>query len=75
MTISQWANQGAYEPTDAGLPKATLTWRMREADARVPIPREQWNLDVKWIETDGRRGQLPLVECVIPGRFSTGLHL
>ncbi len=72
MTVSQWANQGAHEPTEAGLPQATLTWRMRETDLRVTVPREQWRLETKWAESEGQRGQMPLVECVLPGGFRPG---
>ena len=42
--ISHFGNHGSYPPTDAGLAKAVLTWRLNEADPRVVIPRPQWKL-------------------------------
>jgi hypothetical protein len=41
LSIAQWANQGCYRPTSQGLASATLTWRLREKDPRVNIPRDQ----------------------------------
>jgi len=72
MTITYGASNGSYEPTAAGLPTATLTWRLREADARVPIPREQWRLETTWVEHEGQRGALPLVVCALAGGFKPG---
>ena len=72
MTISHWANQGSYPPSEHGLDQATLTWRLREKDARVPIPRSQWRLEQKWVEVDGERGQLPLIELVLAGGLQSG---
>jgi len=72
MTIAQWANQGSYEPTERGEREATLTWRLRETDPRVSIPRAQWRLEKRWIEADGQRGQMPLVELVLSGGFQPG---
>jgi hypothetical protein len=72
MTVAQWEGQGCYEPNEAGLSKATLTWREREADAPVPIPREQFKLHVTWVEAEGKRGQLPLVECEVSGGMRPG---
>ncbi|MGH7138171.1 MAG: hypothetical protein ACREHD_20665 [Pirellulales bacterium] len=69
MTIAHWANQGSYPPSEHGLDHATLTWRLREKDARVPIPRSQWRLEQKWVEADGQRGQLPLIELVLSSGF------
>jgi len=72
LSIAHWANQGSYPPTESGLKVATLTWRLREKDARVAIPREQWNLMESFVEADGQRGQLPLVELVLAGGFEPG---
>jgi hypothetical protein len=72
MNIAHWANQGSYPPSEHGLDRATLTWRLREKDARVPIPRSQWRLEQKYIEADGERGQLPLIELVLAGGFQPG---
>ncbi|HUY36971.1 MAG TPA: alpha/beta hydrolase domain-containing protein [Pirellulales bacterium] len=72
LSIAHWANQGSYPPTESGLKEATLTWRLREKDARVAIPREQWRLVESFVQADGRRGQLPLVELVLAGGFQPG---
>jgi hypothetical protein len=71
-TLSQWANQGSYPPTERGLREATLTWRLREKDERVAIPREQWRLEEQTVEADGQRGQLPLIELVVAGGLQPG---
>jgi len=72
LNIAHWANQGSYPPTERGLKEATLTRRLREKDARVAIPREQWNLVESFVEADGQRGQLPLVELVLADSFEPG---
>src|SRR6185369_14209970 len=35
---------GSYPPTERGEPGAQLTWRLREGDRRIPIPRGEWSL-------------------------------
>ena len=72
LSIAQWANQGSYPPSADGLEKATLTWRLREKNNRVPIPRSQWRLEQRSIEPGGERGQLPVVELVLAGGFQPG---
>ena len=64
-------NHGSYRPTPEGLRRATLTWRLRPGDPRVPIPREQFCIHV----TDAERrppGQLPLVELEMPAALKQG---
>lgn len=72
MTIAHWGNQGSYPPSEDGLNNARLTWRLREQDERVLIPREQWRLEQRTIEADGETGQLPLIEMVLAGGFQPG---
>jgi hypothetical protein len=72
LNIAQWANQGSYLPSESGEREATLTWRLREKDQRVSIPRSQWRLTKRSIEADGQRGQLPLVELALSGGFQPG---
>lgn len=72
LSIAQWANQGSYSPSARSLEQATLTWRVREKDPRIPIPRAQWRLVETYIDADGERGQLPLVEMVLAGGFHPG---
>lgn len=72
LSIAHWANQGSYPPTADGERRATLTWRLREQDERVPIPRAQWRLTRRTVEADGQRGQLPLIEMELAGGFQPG---
>ncbi|HET6883992.1 MAG TPA: alpha/beta hydrolase domain-containing protein [Pirellulales bacterium] len=72
MNIAHWANQGSYPPSEHGLEQATLNWRLREKDARVSIPRSLWRLEQKYVEVDGERGQLPLIELVLSGGLQPG---
>jgi hypothetical protein len=71
LSLAHWANHGSYPPTERGRQEATLTWRLRERDPRVPIPRPQW----RWLETAaaaGDRSGLPLVEIAVAGGFRPG---
>ncbi len=58
LPISRREGHGSYSPTARGEAEGVLTWRMRETDARVPIPREQWKLE---------RVPLPTVDQGVPG--------
>ena len=62
---------GAYRPTASGLETATLTWRLRPEDPRVPIPRDQFHLYVQDVASK-RQGQLPRVDLEIPTGFKAG---
>jgi hypothetical protein len=64
-------NHGAYRPTDDGLKHATLTWRLRPGDPRVPIPREQFRLHVTDVEPESP-DRMPRVELEMPARFQPG---
>lgn len=70
--LGQWANQGSYAPTAKGEANATLTWRLREADPRIAIPRGQWRFETRWPEADGERGQLPLISLEVAGGLRPG---
>ncbi len=59
---------GAYRPTAKGLASATLTWRLRATDRRIPIPRSQFRLHVA-DESSSPAGQLPMVELELPAGF------
>jgi hypothetical protein len=71
-TLAMWANQGSYEPTERGERDGLLTWRLREKDERVVIPRSQWRLEKSWVEADGERGQLPHIDLVVAGGLQPG---
>src|SRR5262245_60154799 len=45
LPLSRREGHGSYPPTEDGEAKGVLTWRLRETDERVPIPREQWKLE------------------------------
>ena len=45
LPLSRREGHGSYPPTEQGEAEGVLTWRMRETDARVPIPRGQWSLE------------------------------
>ena len=66
-----WANHGAYRPTEGGLAQATLTVRERPADPRVIVPREQWHLHVTELP-EQPPGQLPRVELELPAGLKPG---
>jgi hypothetical protein len=57
LPLARREGHGSYPATDDGLDKAVLTWRMRESDARVIIPRGQWSL---------QRQPLPAVKNGVP---------
>ncbi|RJP32395.1 MAG: hypothetical protein C4527_06055 [Candidatus Omnitrophota bacterium] len=63
---------GSYEPTETGLKEAVLTWRLRESDMRIPIPRDQWNLEVIASEKVEETQILPLLNLHIPAGFRPG---
>lgn len=71
-TLAMWANQGSYEPTGRGEREAVLTWRQREKDSRVVIPRGQWHFEKRWVEENGERGQLPVIDLVVAGGLQPG---
>ncbi|TXT27719.1 MAG: hypothetical protein FD138_2714 [Planctomycetota bacterium] len=71
-TLAMWANQGCYEPTERGERDAVLTWRAREKDPRVVIPRRQWRFEKRWVEDGGERGQLPVIDLVVAGGVQPG---
>lgn len=69
-TVINWANHGSYRPTARGLEQATLTHRQRPGEARIPIPRDQWKIEVT--ELSGSPSQLPKVELELPAGLKRG---
>jgi hypothetical protein len=45
LPLSRREGHGCYPPTKAGEEHGVLTWRLRETDPRVAIPRAQWSLE------------------------------
>lgn len=72
LSIAQWGNQGCYRPTSEGLASGTLTWRLREKDPRIVVPREQWRLEERAVAAGAERGQLPVIDLVLAGGFQAG---
>ncbi|MCL6503331.1 MAG: hypothetical protein K6T86_11640 [Pirellulales bacterium] len=70
--LSHRGNQGSYRPSPRGLAQARVTRRLREADPREEIPRDQWKLHVQEITADGATGQLPLIELEVAGGLVPG---
>lgn len=70
--LAMWFNQGSYEPTERGEREAVLTRRLREKDPRVVIPRQQWQFEKRWVESNGERGQLPIIDLVVAGGLQPG---
>ena len=70
-SVINWDNHGSYRPTAEGLRAATLTHRVRAADARELVPRDQWTLHVTDVESDAP-GQLPKVELEMTGGLKRG---
>ncbi len=70
--IAHFANQGSFPPTPQGLEVASLTWRLKESDGRRPIPKAQWKVHQKYVEAEGRRSALPLMELEVTGGIKAG---
>ncbi len=66
------SNQLSYEPVTTRLPDATLTRRVREADPREPIPRDQWQLEVTATAREEGSG-LVEAQVTLDGGFESGV--
>jgi len=74
MPLSMREGHGSYPPTADGEANGRLTWRMRQTDERVPIPREQWFLErlpVPKIK-EGVPGTLGQIRLHLAGGFRPG---
>jgi hypothetical protein len=74
LPLSRREGHGCYNPTARGEKEGVLTWRLRETDRRVPIPRGQWSLERKPIPTakTGVAGTLGQVRLRLAGGFRPG---
>jgi hypothetical protein len=74
MPLSYRDHHGSYPLTPRGEKEGTLTWRQRETDERVPIPREQWSIQRLPIPTvaEGVPGALGQVRLRVAGGFRPG---
>jgi hypothetical protein len=74
VPLSRREGHGSYAPSKAGEAKGVLTWRMRETDRRVAIPRDQWLLDrlpIPKVER-GVAGTLPPIRLRLQAGFRPG---
>jgi hypothetical protein len=74
LPLSRREGHGSYPPTKEGEAKGKLTWRMRESDPRVEIPRAQWSLERMPIPKvkDGVSPVLGQVRLKLAGGFRPG---
>jgi hypothetical protein len=74
LPLSRREGHGSYSPTEAGEAKGVLTWRMRETDERVPIPRDQWKLERIPLPAvkEAVAGTLQQIRCRLAGGFRPG---
>lgn len=74
LPLARREGHGSYVPTPDKLDDAVLTWRMRESDPRVAIPRGQWSLEIRKIPEvkQGVPGTLPQVRLKLAGGFRPG---
>jgi poly(3-hydroxybutyrate) depolymerase len=74
LPLSRREGHGSYSPTAKGEKEGTLTWRMRETDERVPIPREQWSLERQPVPPvkQGVPGTLGQIRLRLAGGFRPG---
>lgn len=74
LPLSRREGHGSYPPTEKGETEGVLTWRMRETDERVPIPRSQWKLERQPFTTveKGVAGTLPQIRLRLAGGFRPG---
>jgi hypothetical protein len=74
LPLSRREGHGSYPPTDDGLAKAKLTWKMRPDDPRAEIPRAQWRLERMPIAEvkDRAAGALPQIRLHLAGGFRPG---
>ncbi len=74
LPLSRRDGHGSYSPTKEGEAKAVLTWRMRETDPRVAIPRGQWSLERQPLLAgkDGVPATLRQVRLTLAGGFRPG---
>jgi hypothetical protein len=74
LPLSYREGHGSYPPTPEGEAKGVLTWRVRQTDERVPIPRSQWSLERSPVPTvkQGVAGTLGQVRLRVAGGFRPG---
>jgi hypothetical protein len=74
LPLSRREGHGSYPPTPRGEAEGVLTWRLRETDERVVIPRGQWSLERLAVPSvlEGVAGTLSQIRCRVAGGFRPG---
>jgi hypothetical protein len=75
VPLSNREDHGSYPPTEKGEREGVLTWRLRQADERVVIPRAQWSLVREKVPAAPEKGvpaTLGLIRLKISGGFRPG---
>lgn len=74
LPLARREGHGSYSPSKEGEAKGKLTWRMREGDPRVEIPRGQWSLERVPLPKvkDGVSPRLAQVRLNLAGGFRPG---
>src|SRR5208283_443945 len=74
LPLSSREGHGSYSPTIQGEADGVLTWRLRETDERVVIPRAQWSLERLPLQPvkEGVAGTLGQIRCKLAGGFRPG---
>jgi alpha/beta hydrolase family protein len=74
LPLSRREGHGSYRPAPDGLAKSILTWRMRETDPRMEIPRNQWRLEFPppLAVKEGVPGTLGQIRLRVAGGFRPG---
>jgi len=74
LPLARREGHGSYPPTARGEAEGVLTWRMREGDPRIPIPRTQWSLERPPVPpaTGGLAANLGQVRLRLAGGFRPG---
>jgi Alpha/beta hydrolase domain len=74
LPLSHREGHGSYSPTAKGEADGVLTWRQRETDERIIIPRGQWSLERQPIPKveKGVAGTLGQIRCRVAGGFRPG---
>jgi hypothetical protein len=74
LPLSRREGHGCYPPTQRGEAHGVLTWRMREADPRVVVPRGQWSLERRPVPPvkRGVAGTLGQIRLRVQGGFRPG---
>lgn len=74
LPLSRRDGHGSYSPTMKGEKEGILTWRLRETDERVVIPRGQWSLERVALTPvkPGVQGTLGQIRLKVAGGFRAG---